>query len=509
MCNYIKNNLLLLLLLSILFSACRKDFDLLESDGNITFSKETVFLDTVFTKKSSSTYRLKVYNKSNQNIVIPSVELGRGENSFYRLNVDGKPGKMFQNIEILAKDSIYIFIETTIDFTKVSNPIYTDSIVFKGNSFSKNVKLVSLVQDAHFLFPTKNAQGLIETITLGKDLKGQDIKINGFYLAGNTTWTNTKPYVIYGYCAVPENRTLTIEAGANIHFHSNSGLIVNKNATLKINGTLQNKVKIEGDRLEPYFKNIAGQWGTIWLRAGSKNHEINHALIKNGTIGILMDSIGSITTPTLKIKNTEIYNHSNYGILARESNIEGFNVVINNAGFASLACTMGGTYNFIHCTFANFWNKSLRQFPAVLINNYYTYFEGNKQIIVPKNLKEANFSNSIIYGNNRIELILDKVEVGQFNFNFQNNLIQFDDFNNSYATKPQYQFSNTNFYQNNIFNISPDFKNTALNQLIIGKLSAGINKGNLSKANLVPKDILEKDRILAPDLGAYQHINFQ
>lgn len=503
-----KNSLLLLFLFSIFFSACRKDFDLIESKGDLSFSKDTVYLDTIFTKKSSSTYRLKVYNNSGENVLIPSVELGRGENSFYRLNVDGKSGKMFQNIEILSKDSIYIFIETTIDFSKVSNPIYTDSIVFKGNSFSKNVKLVTLVQDANFLFPSKNAQGIVETITLGKDIKGEDIKINGFYLADNTTFNSTKPYVIYGYCAVPANKTLTIEAGTNIYFHSNSGLIVDKNATLKINGTLQNKVKIEGDRLESYFENIAGQWGAIWLRAGSKNHEINHTLIKNGTIGILVDSIGSNITPTLKIQNTEIYNHSNYGILARETNIEGSNMVVNNSGFSSLACTMGGTYNFTHCTFANYWNKSLRQFPAVLINNFYTYFEGNKQIIVPKNLKQANFSNSIIFGNSRIELILDKVEGADFNFNFHHNLIQFDDYNNAYSSKPPYQFTNINYYQNNIFNKSPDFKNSTLNQLIIGKLSAGINKASITKALQIPLDILEKDRTAVPDLGAYQHINF-
>jgi hypothetical protein len=442
-------------------------------------------------------------------MLIPSVELGRGENSFYRLNVDGKSGKIFQNIEILAKDSIYIFIETTIKYNQVTNPIYTDSIVFKGNSFSKNVKLVTLVQDAHFLFPSKNAQGIVETITLGKDIKGEDIKINGFYLAGNTTWTSTKPYVIYGYCAVLPTKTLTIEAGTKIHFHSNSGLIVDKNATLKINGTLQNKVTMEGDRLEPYFENTAGQWGAIWLRAGSKNHEINHALIKNGSIGILIDSIGSNVTPTLKIQNTEIYNHANYGILARGSNIEGSNLIINNSGFSSLACTMGGTYNFTHCTFANYWNKSLRQFPAVLINNFYTYFEGNKQIVVPKNLKQANFSNSIIYGNSRIELILDKVEGADFNFNFHHNLIQFDDYNNAYSSKPLYQFTNINYYQNNIFNKSPDFKNSSLNQLIIGKLSAGINKGAIPKALQIPSDILGKDRTTTPDLGAYQHINFQ
>lgn len=495
-----------ILLLSLY--SCRKDFEFIESNGNLSFSKDTIFLDTVFSKTSSSTYRLKVYNNSNQQIHIPTVKLGGGETSFYRLNVNGKPGKLFTNVEILPKDSIYIFIETTIDYSKVTNPIYTDSIIFKGSTFSKNVKLVSLVQDATFLFPSKNNQGIIETITIGKDLKGEEIKINGFYLNDNTVWNNTKPYVIYGYCAVPANKTLTIAEGAKIHFHNNSGLIINKNASLKINGTLQKKVLIEGNRLEPYFENVPGQWGTIWLRAGSKNHEINHAVIKNGSIGILIDSIGSTVTPTLKINNTELYNHSNYGILARESSIEGSNIVINNVGLSSLALTMGGNYTFTHCTFANYWNQSLRQFPAVLINNFYSYEQGNKQVIVPKKLTAANFYNSIIFGNNRIEFVLDKVDGGEFNFIFQNNLIQFDDVNNSYTTKPYYQFNNTLLYQNNIFNQTPDFKNTKLNQLIIGKVSSGIQKANVTKALVYPTDILGVNRTTSPDIGAYQHIIF-
>ncbi|MDP3353905.1 MAG: hypothetical protein Q8S44_09205, partial [Flavobacteriaceae bacterium] len=111
--------------------------------------------------------------------------------------------------------------------------------------------------------------------------------------------------------------------------------------------------------------------------------------------------------------------------------------------------------------------------------------------------------------NSRIELILDKVDGADFNFNFQNNLILFDDYNNLYSTKLQYQFSNTTFYKNIILNQPPDFKKPQSNQFIIGKLSAGIQKGNISKALTVPQDILGIDRTTSPDLGAYQHINFQ
>ncbi|PKP13904.1 MAG: hypothetical protein CVU08_03130, partial [Bacteroidetes bacterium HGW-Bacteroidetes-3] len=210
------------------------------SSGKLTFSKDTVYLDTVFTNIGSSTYNLKVYNKSNKNISIPSIALGRGESSFYRLNVDGIPGKIFENVEILAKDSLFIFIETTINYSQVTNPIYTDEIVFDNGENLQDVKLVTLVKDAYFLFPSKDANGFIETISVGKTIDGEDLKVNGFYLDGNTTFTNEKPYVIYGYCAVPSTKTLTIEAGAKIHFHANSGLVVSKNATLIVNGELNN-----------------------------------------------------------------------------------------------------------------------------------------------------------------------------------------------------------------------------------------------------------------------------
>jgi len=226
-----------LVIILVIFSSCRKDFSTNLSSGNLTFSKDTVYLDTVFTNIGSSTYNLKVYNKSNHAISIPSVKLEKGEDSFYRLNVDGTPGQLFEDIEILAKDSLYIFIETTIDYSQTPNPIYTDEIVFDTGINLQDVKLITLVKDAHFLFPSKDATGLIETVNIGIDAEGDEIKVNGFYLNENTTFTNEKPYVIYGYCAVPSTKTLTIEAGANIHFHSNSGLIVDKNATLIIEGS--------------------------------------------------------------------------------------------------------------------------------------------------------------------------------------------------------------------------------------------------------------------------------
>ena len=115
--------------------SCRSDFDTVASNGKLGFSKDTVYLDTVFTNIGSSTYRLKVYNKSKNDITIPTIKLAKGLNSKYRMTVDGMQGnngKIFNNVDLLAKDSLYIFIETTANIadTNPSDFLYTDQIQF-------------------------------------------------------------------------------------------------------------------------------------------------------------------------------------------------------------------------------------------------------------------------------------------------------------------------------------------------------------------------------------------
>ena len=149
----------LILAITILWSSCRKDFVTVPSSGQLQFSKDTVFLDTVFTNIGSSTYNLKVYNRSDDDINIPSIQLGEGSASKYRLNVDGIAGKVFEDIELLANDSMYIFIETTIDINDFSGGnqfLYTDAIEFDTGSNQQKVELVTLVQDAVFLYPQQD-----------------------------------------------------------------------------------------------------------------------------------------------------------------------------------------------------------------------------------------------------------------------------------------------------------------------------------------------------------------
>ena len=488
---------------SILLSAClSSDFDTTINKGSLTFSRDTLFLDTVFTNTSSSTRVLKVYNKSNQNLRIPSIYLERGNSSFYRLNVDGVSGNDIENIDILAKDSLFIFVEATIDFNQVSDPLYIDQIVFSSENEPQKVELVTLVQDAHFLFPQKNSEGIKETIEIGIDENGNSIAVEGFYLSGSQQWNNDKPYVIYGFAGVSTGNTLQISKGTQIYFHQNSGLIIEKGGSLKMTGEIGEEVVLQGDRLEQLYKENPGQWSTIWLRSGSVNNYLENVIIKNNDIGIVTDSIVSPDQPGLMLKNVQIYNTSSFGILGRNAHVKAENIVVANNGNASVACTFGGKYEFIHSTLANYWNKSIRQFPTLYINNFILSSDSENTAFV-NDLVQADFINCIIEGNQNKELVLERIEGAVFNYFFQNDLIRFSDNNSS--SDPLYDFDNTEYYLSNIFNGTPDFVDISQNNFLLGENSDAIGKADQLRAQEVPFDLLGNDRTTNPDSGAYQY----
>lgn len=497
-----KNTGILWLLFALaLWSSCRSDFETVTYTGNLEFSRDTVYLDTIFSNISSSTYTLKVYNRGNEDLTIPRIELGRGENSGYRLNVDGLPGKSFDNIDILAKDSIYIFIESTIDFEEVSTTenqfIYVDAIDFISDSHSQAVPLVTLVKDAVFLYPKQHSDGTFETIPLPDPGSVEETRVRGFYLNGSELeFTAEKPYVIYGYAAVPPGETLNIKPGARIHFHAESGLLVPEGASIRSKGgfsedreLLEKEIVFEGDRLEQQFQNIPGQWGTIWLAEGSKENIFEHTTIRNGNIGLLVDS----SSPLL-LKNLQIYNFVSGGLVARNATIDGENLVINNSGQSSLHLS-GGDYKFKHSTFANYWQAGFRQNSAVFISN-----RGNRSADL-----RAIFSNSIIYGNQGTEVLYYVDEAAGFDVQIENSLIRFSSRGSS--GNPLYDFNNEQHYKNILLNEDPLFQAPQKNDLRLKEESPARDRGKISTALQVPLDLLQNNRTASPDLGAYEWKN--
>ncbi|OCB68786.1 hypothetical protein SAMN05192550_1961 [Flavobacterium glycines] len=497
-------SLLFIFTFLITICSCRSDFSTVPSSGKLAFSRDTVFLDTVFSTISSSTYLLKVYNHSKNDINIPTIQFSKGLNSKYRMTVDGMQGennKIFNNVVLLAKDSLYVFIETTPNIAD-ANPddfLYEDTIEFDSGNNLQKVTLLTLVKDAIFLYPKRLNNNKTETVTF------DNTELNGFYLDENDPvngnelhFTNQKSYVIYGYATVPEGKKVIFDAGSRVYFHANSGLIIPQSASLECNGSIsttskqENEVIFEGDRQEADYANIPGQWATIWLRDGSTNHNINHLTIKNATIGLKIDGHDQ---STCTIKNSQIYNSSNYGILAQNAKIAGENIVINSAGKAALACTYGGNYLFTHCTFNNYWNGVSQT--TLSISNYKT--AANPEIMA---LTQATFNNCIIYGAYSNELNLDKNASALFEYQFNNCLLK-DETNSS---NPLYNFDDNTHYKNIITNQNPHFLDIAKNKLNINNTSAAFAKGN--PAYLIPLDINGKTRTLPPDLGAYQSMPF-
>ena len=475
-----------------LFS-CRKDFDFREVDLDIRFSVDTLYLDTVFTGLNSSTRILKVFNNSNEGIRIQSVALARGDQSWYRLNVNGISGRNVTDVEIGPRDSIYIFVE----ITPLSNSLellYVDSIMFRSGTSARYVHLVSLVQDAYFHFPNR----FIAQFNLPYSLA-----------PCNTTLPNDKPHVIYGYWVIDSLCTLTIEPGTRLHFHSGSGLWVFNGGTLLIDpqnaGSYENPVILQGDRLEPYYRDIPGQWGGplggVFLMGGSKSNLIQNAVIKNGTIGIVLDSLDAPAPNTL-IRNTRIFNFSRVGILGGFGSAEIQSSVVANCG---LYCfyALGGRYRFTFTTFANYWNQSSRGTPAVALTNF---FEDANRTIQTRDILKAEFSSCIIFGSNNQELGIFKAPTsnsGILNYFFRNSFIKVD----NDSSRRGYDINNSLFFQDCKFNLNPRFRDIPANDYSIDSLSPAINQAFFNDAIEIPLDIRKRFRSNGglPDVGAYEY----
>ena len=139
-----------------------------------------------------------------------------------------------------------------------------------------------------------------------------------------------------------------------------------------LRNTLNEKVVFQGDRLEDLYSDEAGQWGLefpiefeyegenvyftvsrggVWLDR-SADSQINHAVFKNGTIGIWVDSVATGSNYALNITNTEITNMTAVGLLSQGGHIRGVNNLLTDCGEACGAFTIGGKIEMHLSTFA-------------------------------------------------------------------------------------------------------------------------------------------------------------
>ncbi len=388
---------------------CREEAYFSEPGNVLVFSADTVSFDTVFTSIGSATLGFKVYNPHNKPVLISSVYLGGGENSFYRINFDGEPLREVTNVEIPPKDSLFVFIEVTINPFGSNNPlIVKDSVIFVSNGTSQDVKLIAYGQDVHLI-------------------RGKII--------GTSTWTADKPYLVYNSMAVDTGQTLSIDPGVKVFLHDRSSLIVW--GKILVNGTKEAPVVFQGDRLEEDYRIYAGQWGTIYIDPISTGNRIHYAIIRNAIAGIQIGHCSGDQVPTLELANCIIENHSFVGIYAFGAEINCYNTIVSNAGEYLVALLKGGNYSFSHCTFANYGISPYggqfggsRSNPSLVLTNYFDCPEldlskGQYVYVSRKrDLEKADFTNSIIYGSLENELLILENKENAFFYYFDHCLIK-------------------------------------------------------------------------------------
>lgn len=474
-----------LVLLLVIFS-CRKQDEISNNQGlKLSFSADSVVFDTVFSSIGSATRKLMIYNTNKERLNISSIRLSNGSASAFRMNIDGLSGEELYDIEIPGNDSLFVFVRVTIDPRDINNPfVVEDDLLFETNNNLQSVKLVAWGQDAVYILADQFIKGFPPFKIVADSLE-------------TAIWTAEKPYVIYGYALINSYGTLRIEAGSRVHFHDKSGLWSYSEGQLIVAGTAEQPVLFRGDRLESRegldYRNVPGQWDRIWLmeaRVGA-DHQISHAIIRNGFIGIQAESFLKPTEAALRIDNTIIENQTGMGLYSVLYAIEAKNLVLANCGAYAMALTGGGDYRFIHTTVANNWNYSVRNNPAIFFNNFLL---DSIEIPIPVPF-QFEMGNSIVYGSNREEFNYEFVAGADTSYRFENCLV-----------KTERRLSSWPGFVNSFANENPLFKDYENFNFRPDTLSPVIGKGKMEFALEVPLDLDGVSRTESPDLGAYQFV---
>ncbi len=449
-------------------ASCKKPLSF--ATGNLSFSADTVIFDTVFTTIGSTTKRLKIYNNDSKTLKIESVELEGGANSPFRINVDGASGTLFGDLEIEGNDSMFVFVEVTLDPNNALTPmIVEDRIRFRTNGTDQYVELVAWGQDAYFHVSTFGPNGSLD-------------KNEG-------TWPNDKPHVIYGGAFVDSAKILDILPGTQIYLHKNAYLF-NYKGTLNINGTLNNPVTIQGDRLESYYDDVSGQYYGVYFRE-ARPSKIDYAIIKNATTGIHIEGTDAASTGnTLELTNTIIQNCASYGILLFQgAKLKAENSIVSHSGIHALVVIGGAEFNVNHCDLLGY-GTGQNVGPAVGISNYYNNPNSASTEVSDLN---CTITNSAIYGLQDYELALDTIAFGgvSLNFVFDNNLIRSE------------EIFTDNFFTDNLWNQEPYFYNPTEYDFHIYGISPMNGAGDASYPTMFNTDIENKPRT-GPDIGAYE-----
>jgi hypothetical protein len=452
---------------------CEREYMYRGAAERLQFSTDTISFDTIFTSVGSRTKNLRVLNPVQEDIMIEAIELYGGDESVFILNVNGTAGSSIRDIPLQGNDSLFVFVEVDVNSSDDNTPfVVSDSILFYTRDYIQTVHLIAYGQNV---------------IVLSKDT----IKTERF--------TDEKPYLIYDWVVVDSAETLTIDPGARLHFHKDAFLFVF--GSIQVNGEVDNPVLFAGDRTEEWYQDKPGLWGYIHLMPGSSNHIWNNAIIRNGTTGLVVDSVGvGKEDPPVNLKNVRIEHISTYGLLAQQSSIVASNSVFSDCGSAAVALTVGGTYKFYHCTIANYFAWAFRSSPALIMSNYFRDKEGMEHFF---ELEAAEFHNCIVYGHNENEIGFDfKVdednEVADWvNVDFSHSLVK--------VTQDRVDAFSDAFGENVIINETPSFVDVSKYNYQLDTLSVARDAASINIGRDYPEDIMGNSRLDDdPDMGAFE-----
>ena len=346
--------LLSLLSMAALFvlAACSDDSDFSTSPGKLlSFSADTLKLDTTFSNVPSAAKSFWVYNRSGASLRCQSVRLERGNQSGFRVNVDGtylgpSSGYQTQDVEIRKGDSIRVFVEVTPPENHVADPQkHTDNLIFTLESGQvQRVNLSSWSWDA--------------------------LSLTHLRVSRDTTLNSAQPVVVYGSITVDSAATLTLAAGLKLYFHAGAGLDVK--GRLISEGEAGREVVMRGDRLDwmfdylPYDR-MSGQWNGLHFRSSSYGNQLRYTDIHSTFNGIEIDS-SDVNQQKLRLDAVTVHNCQGYGIRAVNSTLILNNCQLTNTLNDCLSI-LGGQAQLNGCTIAQFYPFDSQRGAALRFSN--------------------------------------------------------------------------------------------------------------------------------------------
>ncbi|MDE6339265.1 MAG: hypothetical protein K2K97_05705 [Muribaculaceae bacterium] len=361
--------------LGICGSSCISDAVSTSSSDTLTFSRDTVNFDTVFTDLGTPTARLVVANRAKKGIVISSISL-KNPDSYFSINVDGVSGKNFHDVEIWREDSIFMFIECLIPPTAANEPYRVeDELIFVTNGVTQKVVL---------------------------EAYGQNVtRLRAVRITTDTRLTAERPYVIFDSLVVDKGATLNVDPDVRLLFHDGAELIVH--GKIEAVGEPGKLIQMRGDRLDNVLPNVsydilAGQWKGIRISRESFENRLEYVDMRSTQLGLVADSCGDLSRSKLELRNSWLHNSQENVLSAKYCDVSAYGVCFSESPGAVVSLT-GGTARFVQCTLANNYLFSAIRQPLLCLYHCLPPKEGEEADPGnPHPLMRASFENSIIYG---------------------------------------------------------------------------------------------------------------